>query len=633
MKFLLIIATFFTLTFSSEYVSLHPTNLVDYFVNKGAGVEDVAEVSYVANIKLLKDAARDSEGWYAPSGWQSYKAYYPPGTSYSTLLFTARPNSSYRVHLTFKADDDKTIDHYSAEPTTTFLKDKETREFRVRNVGSMLIDSAMINASDGGWLYIDIIEDAANLASDFGDQNPSIDISIRSQISDKARFNAWKNGIDLLADGRPGDAVDTLTIIDKRANSTKVTKIITMDPAIDPNGDEDQDGSLNKDDCDDYNAAIHPQATDIPNNGIDEDCSGTDAIDLTILDNDADTYMADVDCDDSNPNVHPGAQEIANNGIDDDCDENSLYDGTLDIDGDTYAADDECDDGNANIHPGATDIANNGIDEDCSGEDLVNLNILDQDGDGFTPAQGDCNDNNRLVHPGATEIGGNGIDDDCTGGDAPRTTECQWFEACSEGPKPQPKPVTVDNDGDGYNSDVDCNDNDSAINPDAFDIAGNGIDEDCSGKDTPKPQEVEVDRKREAEIAAPALKSKAFTFKGVFSYYKFYSDEAEDYKNWVFIDPVGTTYQLLGNAPTDKNAFGWKKIEPLQDLERNWYMFTVDIDGDGEFSRFEWVLVSANPKDNLAYKLAGVNNKGSFLYSERIDVTYTLVNGQVVEFD
>jgi len=40
---------------------------------------------------------------------------------------------------------------------------------------------------------------------------------------------------------------------------------------------------------------------------------------------------------------------------------------------------------------------------------------LDQDADGYTPAQGDCNDCDPLVNPGAIEVPGNMVDDDCDG--------------------------------------------------------------------------------------------------------------------------------------------------------------------------------------------------------------------------
>jgi hypothetical protein len=56
---------------------------------------------------------------------------------------------------------------------------------------------------------------------------------------------------------------------------------------------------------------------DVPDNGVDEDCSGVDAIDR---DRDGDGTPRPQDCDDSDRRVRPGARERRGNRVDENCD-------------------------------------------------------------------------------------------------------------------------------------------------------------------------------------------------------------------------------------------------------------------------------------------------------------------------
>lgn len=85
--------------------------------------------------------------------------------------------------------------------------------------------------------------------------------------------------------------------------------------------DQDKDGftanTAGGSDCNDHSAAIHPGALDIPNDKIDQNCDGHDAIDA---DHDGvDAPPDGADCNDASPSVHPGAKDVPGDGVDQDC--------------------------------------------------------------------------------------------------------------------------------------------------------------------------------------------------------------------------------------------------------------------------------------------------------------------------
>ena len=55
---------------------------------------------------------------------------------------------------------------------------------------------------------------------------------------------------------------------------------------------------------------------DVADNGVDEDCSGADTVNL---DRDADGVLRPFDCNDANAAIRPGAKDIPRNGVDEDC--------------------------------------------------------------------------------------------------------------------------------------------------------------------------------------------------------------------------------------------------------------------------------------------------------------------------
>ncbi len=297
-----------------------------------------------------------------------------------------------------------------------------------------------------------------------------------------------------------------------------------------------------RDDCDDTDAAVNPDASEICD-GQDNDCdgladdddSGVTGAPTWFRDGDGDGYGDDSvataacsapsgyasvggDCDDGRAAVNPGAVELCDaSDVDDDCDGLSDDDdpsvtGTFtwyaDADGDGYgssastaaaceqpvgyvADSTDCDDRDAGVTGAATwyrDYDGDGYGDAGSTSTSCTRPV------GYVVDTTDCDDGDAGTNPGATEAC-TGFDDDCDGlvDDAdPSVDASTGSEWCD------------DLDRDGYYGDAsstwacarpsgtaacasatDCDDGDSSVNPGMSEICGNGVDDDCDGSGYP----------------------------------------------------------------------------------------------------------------------------------------------------
>ncbi len=237
-----------------------------------------------------------------------------------------------------------------------------------------------VDADDDGYRRLDgmTVVSADADCSDAGEalaSEPATDCDDTRATVHPGRAEVADNGLDDNCSGAHG------CYLDQDSDDHNHPGMTTVDTSADADCNDAGEGRSTHpfDDCDDTRSTVHPLRAEVPDNGLDDNCSGTHGC------------YVDADNDGHVPSSGTTTRDDSANAVCTDPGEGTASDPR-----------DDCNDSDATIYTGAPEIVGNNVDNNCNGRELC---YYDADNDGYARSDGasfestdaDCNDSGEAV--------------------------------------------------------------------------------------------------------------------------------------------------------------------------------------------------------------------------------------------
>jgi hypothetical protein len=124
----------------------------------------------------------------------------------------------------------------------------------------------------------------------------------------------------------------------------------------------------------------------------------------------------------------------------------------------------------------------------------------------------------------------------------------------------------------------------------------------------------------------------SYQIDGMIFYHEF--DDGDMRYHWVYYDKNNNTfYRMMKAKPSDQNIFGWAKTEEVTVVEKNlqYAILALPKWSDSVDRKYDYMII--NKETGESWKLEGVNENGSFVYSDQLGFKLTIDQNGVISFE